>query len=718
MDQNNSNDRTPSDLSFSETSENPARTLETSFASSSAADLFLASFLILFIEILLIRYLPSCVRILSYYTNLILMATFLGLGVGCLLARTKRDLFALYPFFLLVTLVASAYFANVVVRQSADTDEFLWAIYSDLSEHAKTFGIHFVVSLFFLLAAATALPMGQRMAREMENFTPIRAYIINIAGSLLGTVAFAAISFFELKPHWWLLIACPPSLYLLRRSLPRLAVGGLALAGSLMMLHQPYISSLPNSEIFWSPYYKVIAEPVKSLGMQVYVNGSLHQVALDLSEKGSLGNETLRTIRKRYSHLYEHARGGKVLIMGAGTGNDVSIALQNGAEQIDAVEIDPVILRLGKRHPNRPYEDPRVTTYLDDARSFLQKTDKKYDTIVFGTLDSQTLLSSHSTIRLDTFMYTEECFEDVRRHLSENGIFGAYFMTSKSWIRIRLYNLFEKAFGSPPLVYGVFQDKSRLFNVLYLDGPGLSDETLPEREKFREKVGGEFRISTDNWPYLYLKKPTIPGHYLFVLFLIVATSSLCLLVFSPLRKTGIDWPYFTLGVGFMLLETKSITELSLLFGSTWVVNAFVIGGILLMIFLANIYVERSGLRRLLPAFLLLFAALAANYLIPLRLFMPGSMAVKGAVSSLFIAMPLLFAGLIFGSIFKRTTNLPRAFGSNLLGAMIGGVLEYASLLTGLKSLYLYAFIFYLLSYILLRREDALGERAAGSGGAR
>ena len=107
-----------------------------------------------------------------------------------------------------------------------------------------------------------------------------------------------------------------------------------------------------------------------------------------------------------------------VLIIGAGSGNDVSRALQWGAKHVDAVEIDPAIYRLGREyHPDHPYQDERVQIHLDDGRNFLRSTDRKYDLIVYALVDSLVLHSGYSNIRLESFLFTRQTFEDVRRHL-------------------------------------------------------------------------------------------------------------------------------------------------------------------------------------------------------------------------------------------------------------------------------------------------------------
>ena len=70
--------------------------------------LFLTSFLGLYAELLCIRWMPAHVRFLSYFTNFILLASFLGLGVGILSARSQRRLPLgprTFPLLLLLSLI-------------------------------------------------------------------------------------------------------------------------------------------------------------------------------------------------------------------------------------------------------------------------------------------------------------------------------------------------------------------------------------------------------------------------------------------------------------------------------------------------------------------------------------------------------------------------------------------------------------------------------------
>ena len=143
------------------------------------------------------------------------------------------------------------------------------------------------------------------------------------------------------------------------------------------------------------------------------------------------------------------------MIVGAGTGNDAAAALRNAPEaQIDAVEIDPVIARLGKTlHPERPYEDPDVNVIIDDARSFLQKSDEPYDLIVFGFLDSHRLFSHMSSVRMDNYVYTPRELRQVRERLTDDGVVAVTFTIHEKWIADRIFTVMTDAFGHPPLVY-------------------------------------------------------------------------------------------------------------------------------------------------------------------------------------------------------------------------------------------------------------------------
>src|SRR5207245_11066956 len=132
--------------------------------------------------------------------------------------------------------------------------------------------------------------------------------------------------------------------------------------------------------------------PVRTHGvLTISANNIPHQTAYPVN--------TLKRIERFYFFPYRHLRRppNNVMIVGAGNGNDVAVALSEGAKHIDAVEIDPEIQSIGQRyHPNQPYEDRRVSVHIDDGRAYVQSTDRRYDLILFALPDSLTLLSGQS----------------------------------------------------------------------------------------------------------------------------------------------------------------------------------------------------------------------------------------------------------------------------------------------------------------------------------
>jgi len=165
-------------------------------------------------------------------------------------------------------------------------------------------------------------------------------------------------------------------------------------------------------------------------------------------------------------------------------------------------------------------------------------------------------------------------------------------------------------------------------------------------------------------------------------------------VFLTLGATGAatagggrwSWQFFLLGAGFMLLETKSIIQFALLWGSTWVVASLAILSVLVMAMAATWIVSRMEVTRPWLVGGILLVLLAASYALPVGRLAFSSLALESAIYAVLMFSPILCAGLLFGSSLKRTPDVPAAYGANLLGAMVGGVAEYLSLVTGFQTL--------------------------------
>jgi hypothetical protein len=186
-----------------------------------------------------------------------------------------------------------------------------------------------------------------------------------------------------------------------------------------------------------------------------------------------------------------------------------------------------------------------------------------------------------------------------------------------------------------------------------------------------------------------------PFSYLAVVGLLLGLSLLLVGFLSPGRPRASQLPFFLLGAGFMLVETKSITELGLTFGNTWQVIGVVILGVLLMAFLANAAVGRLGIRQLAIPYVLLLASLVVGWASG---GFPSTTAGRAA-ALLILTCPLFFSGLVFSTLLQYAEDLSSAMAANLVGAIFGGFLEYNSMYFGFKSLYIAAFVIYGLAFL-------------------
>ena len=677
-----------------------------SIFSPSSYKLFGYSFLILFFELALIRFIPSNVRIIAYFINLVLVAAFLGMGVGMLRVKWKRNLTQFFPPLLLLLTGACVYFSNIMVA-APRTGEAIYAIYADLSPHSREWGMVPVVSIFFTLSTLPFIALGYAMGREFKNFPALHAYAINAAGSLAGLLAFSLLSYFSTPPLFW--FGLGGLLFLLLAGKQQNFVVSVLCLGLIFYLVQNLHQK--DHEI-WSPYYKINHYQNPHF-TSINVNGSLHQYMVNFSPPPGSNRTIADQVKQDYQLPYRFAKSWEdVLILGAGSENDVHLVLEQGAKNIDAVEIDRAIWKLGKElNYQKPYDDPRVQVYIDDARAFLKKSKKKYDVIILGTLDSQTLLSGMSSIRLDNYIYTSEAFRSVREHLKPEGIIILYHMSMNTDIPLKLSKILMDIFGVHPLIH--FEKEHRHFNFTLVAG-SKAEDINDFRYFFAELKSNDQIIAdlvtppTDDWPYLYLDRPEIPTHYLQAggfIFLI----SVVLIIFAAGRKNikNPDWTLFLLGASFLLLETKSVTEMSLLFGSTWQVNVLVFSAILMLIFGANLFILRKGPFDKTRIFFGLFIAIGISYAVPTHSLLALPLAGQWIAGALVTALPLFFAGMLFSQIFEKRQEPTTSLGYNLIGAICGGLLEYSSMALGTKNLYLLALVLYILAFLVHGREKGI-----------
>lgn len=648
-------------------------------------NLVLASFLALFLELTLIRWFQAHIFSLAFFSNVVLIASFLGLGLGLLISRYKQDLFKFFSLVLLGSVLITLFLRNVQVDIPVDSRLWLWSYYTGNKIQGLCLlklSITQIICLIFVMTSVVFIIIGQKIGRLMEGFNPLFAYTLNILGSLLGVVGFGLLAFFQLPAYIWFLIAGLVVIFITFRE-------SAFIRNILVMLAIVAIIGFFERDILWSPYYAINTRKLEDRSIAVYVNQLFHQKAVNFDLEPD--------VYKKYMFPYAFFNPKRVLIIGSGTGNDVWVAYRANVEHIDAVEIDPAILKIG--HPQRPYENKRVSVFVDDARSFMRKTKNKYDMVVFGTLDSHAALSMGSGLRLDNYVYTRQALEETRELLSEEGVVVLLFSVGKEWLADKLLALTEFSFGRDNVRFLVADPY--LFNLIIVAGPGLKKGLAnnPNLAKILSPLPAKLTqvIPTDDWPYLYLMERGIPRFYGVTLLIMAVLSSMAIFGFSPIKTFRIEPLFFWLGAGFLLLETKSVTTFSLLFGSTWIVNAVVFAAILGIALLANWIVMKKRLANPKIFFSGLILSLIFLYFFPYANLLGFNFFLKILGSSLLVSLPILFSSFIFSILIRQTQDIGISLGSNLLGAVMGGLFEYSAMAWGLNALYIVALIFYLVA---------------------
>jgi len=649
--------------------------------------LFVLSFLMLFVELALIRWSGALVLYLSYFSNFVLLGSFLGIGIGFLRARARVNLFPYAPVALALLILFVRVFPVEVVRTG-----YQILFFGAGKFHASGPPTWVTLPVVFLAVAAVMAMIGEGVARTFIRFRPLDAYRLDIAGSIAGIAAFSLLSFLDAKPVVWALIVAVVMLLLYGRR-----AGLLQIVGAVAIVLLLWSESLSSSDI-WSPYYRISVIKAGADRYSINVNGIPHQNIIPA-----------RDLQKVYSQPYLDDPGNplnNVLIVGAGTGDDVANALLKGAKHIDAVEIDPELYQLGRElNPDHPYQNPRVTVHINDGRAFLEQTHRKYDMILFALPDSLTLVAGQSSLRLESYLFTLQAVQAAKAHLNPDGLFAMYNYYRTPWLRDRLANTLGVAFGHAPCV----DDEGFSLSM-------ISDTVNPSVlhcGTVWHRPANVIAPATDDHPFVYLEGDTIPWLYRITLALILLASIVLVRpAAGPYRRMAGFVDLFFMGAAFMLLETKNIVQFALLFGTTWFVNALVTAGVLVAVFAAVEVSRHVVVRRPALLYAALLAALVVAWAIPPESLLALSPVPRFLAAVVIAFAPIFLANMVFAQRFRGTGDSTTAFGANLLGAIIGGILEYASLIVGYRWLLVFVAVLYGLAFVTGRKHLRIAGPAA------
>lgn len=676
--------------------------------------IFWLSFLLLFGEILALRWLGIEIPVVRDFPNLVIMICLVAASAG----MSKPGAKSLNPNVTLaittcacIALIAPLIFA---VQLGLPTLSLKFGG-DDASAIGRALTVLVVVAsslytIFYLI--------GKWLGKEFENAPPLKAYSFNLLGSIAGTLAFTIISWLALPPYVWLAVAGAVTFMLYKK--PLIPVITIALAAAAFTT---------TSHSIYSPYSKLDVVPIvlkenTVLGPDNYTllsNNQYFHVGMEVltPEREEKFKQEAKERAEKVQQKLWHSFGwvqlpfqstpyhDSILILGSGSGTDVAYDLANGIKHVTAVEIDPRICKLGReRHPNKPYADARVDVRNEDARTFLRYSQDKFDLVDFAFLDPGPTLNSASFLRVDNYVFTVESLRAALKLCNEHGLVCLSFATgADSPVTARLCKSITDANGGVPPA--AFTNKE-FDSCYFVFGPGIKNfnaANLKAVDLVPYKMPADVRPCTDQWPFLYLAYDN-SGIWLYIMVLLVTvvTPALLLMRGGGTGISGAEWAnMFFLGQAFMLMETKSITHLSLLLGATWIVSSTVILTILLFAFAANLLVSK----KMSPPINVLYACLFVSLLIQVFVQIPEASTLPAPVITLIYCFidcfPILFGSMIFSTRFGKTKFATQALAANLLGVSFGGLTENFCIVIGTSNLTYVAMLLYGMSYLPLLR---------------
>lgn len=701
--------------------------------------IFVVSLVGLFLEMLLIRWIGTEIRIFAYLQNTILLACFLGLSLGLFSSRHPINLNkSLIPLVVLLLLMAvppvKIALGKISEALSVLDDFTIWgAIEVESSLTSILLVIVGLVGVYCLLFLVVEIfvPLGRLLGRLMDdNPNTIWAYSVNVAGSLLGIWLFVLLSFLNQPPISWFLIFCVFILILITW-LNQISKIDLVLIFLIIVLSWFSGQVHDSLKVVWSPYQKLVVQGLiededRFSKYLVNVNNTGYQIMTDLSDDHILKHpERFDSTQKGFSQydipLLLHPNPENYLIVGAGSGNDVAGGVRSGVKNITAVEIDPAIISIGRKyHPEKPYDLSSVKVVINDARSFFATTTEKYDVISFSLLDSHTT-TAMTNARLDHYVYTRESIERAKSLLTSDGIIVLAFEAQKPYIADRIARVLLEIFEKPPIAFRIPYSEYGWGGILFICGnmdiamnqieqnPQLKNYIITLQKTTPLYFPLTTKVTTDDWPYIYLESPKIP-----TLFYLLSGVMVLLFFHSSMRwkipritsqwKRS-HWHFFFLGAAFLLLEVQNISKASVVLGNTWQTNASIVSGVLTMVLLANWSARKFPNISIGIIYFLLISITISLYFVDIAKFAFMTYTSKLLIVGILTTLPMLFSGIIFVRSFASVERKDSALGANMIGSFLGALLQAITFIIGIKALLIIVAGFYALSFLFLPRQS-------------
>jgi hypothetical protein len=683
------------------------------------ARLVLASFLAQLLALLIINLVASEIRLLGFLQNYLYACAFFGLAIGCLKysrgCRKLGDGDWLIWFTALVSGLALCHLSKTALVGFADDGSsfFLFAGKAASSLTNELFTIAAVL-LSFLLPVKCLESVGASIAAESDKSGKLSPLLI-FSGAALAWLGWCAAQFVTSNSAAIFIVIIIASIALLGLRLSSLLLAGFALVcvlglGFCMVKQAPGVPLVDagKCQSFSTPFCQVETIPYsvngKEYGFSINLNGNFLQPAVDVSTPfGELGRQygsSLSSLSDYYSVPYKAcAKPARVLILGAGAGNDAAFALLNGAKDIYAVEPSSWLLSLGGRHPQKPYSSLQVHKCPVDEREFFRTSNEEFDLIIYGALEAQTAFSPFGALRSDNYELTAESMHEAISHLHKGGCLVISFDDVRRWYGLRLAHNLVFAGGrvdayikTPYRSYLIFTPSG---------GENLSDrlkEGMPadyvhDPAEITHEMD-DVCATTDEWPFAFTMAPSLPRPYLvcLILLIFVAIGMVHSLPEDNRAKeegqacgkpgrAGVAM--FCLATAFMLSSDRSLSTLALTAGALPVV-AHVAGAFLFLLAAAGAAFNcfsRPSTRVFF--WLAYFAFVGFDFLFNYEAISSiRSSSLEAAAAYLLPLLPVLPAGALIGCLFTGSISYSRLTAWLFFGMAFALVLDAIAIYAG------------------------------------
>jgi len=701
---------------------------------SSPQRLFLLSSVAALLIFTLLRVLSCEVGILAYLQNYVYACALFGLGVGCLDSRLGRIRAAESSwFFAFLAMLAALSVVHLTGQDlGALKDGSTYFLYPPHPRNYLLYELFVTLLLFFILAlvARCFVPLGSAIGAALSGMSVDRGLAWLWAGTILGLGAYFCCLSTMSPPVVLVGLLGAAFLLLCGGGVLNMAAFAVAVGCALSfdVVVEPGAAAIdspaserayrPYFQSFWAPEGHIVTRALVAgqelVGFTVFINRVPHELVIDtrLDDRQCLAVGTTNDSLKGYTSKYFKTpflvvrKPEHVLILAGGSGNEAAEALRAGAADIDAVDARPWMFRLGEQHPLRPFQSPRVHRILRNPRQFLREPGKKYDLIVFGSLESESLFSPFGLLRPDNFTYTTESFLDARDRLNPRGYTALSFRPFRQWYVLKLVRNLKEGYGSLDAIVRLpfrsymfaGREQNPLLSTLLLES--FVPQQLENVEMLMEE-SSEVPATVDDWPFLFLAAPGLPRTYLFCLLLMIAAMLIQLRGLMRTDTAGdtasvpappfqFDWRslrMLILGAAFMAAAGKTVMTLGFNYGTGWqtaVIAAMLVSG---CAFLPALFGDR-GIRW--PAWLVwifVFLAYAGDYCFNYEAVVSiASPMLRCLAAGALPLLPPLFVAAALERSIHEATDQRTMLGMLFIGMVAGLILEHACWTTTISTL--------------------------------